>query len=472
MQRVLILLALPLVAAAPRLTEEQQVEHLLARATFGARPGDLAEVERMGWKNWLDLQLHPERIPENGILEERLKPLESLRMSSEELARVYPRPKPQKNFAAAAAPRPPRPGFRLAEATTTERRQYLMDAAPPRVIAYDLSEAKLLRAVYSERQLAEVLTDFWFNHFNVFIDKGADRWLVTSYERDAIRPFILGKFKDMLLATARHPAMLFYLDNWQSVAQGSQPRQQQRGLNENYARELMELHTLGVDGGYTQKDIVEVARCFTGWTIRGPQRGGGFFFARRLHDAGEKTVLGMKIPAGGGEEDGVRVLNLLAAQPATARFLSRELAVRFVSDDPPPTLVERMAKEYLKTDGNLRKVVQLMFESSEFRAPAAFQSKIKSPLEFVTSAARAAQADVTFGFGLAQVVGRLGEPLYRKAEPTGYSNSSEEWLSSSGLVDRLNFAGALAANRVPGVRVDARYKDSGAVWGSPQFQKR
>ncbi len=452
------------------------MEHLLARATFGARPGDVEQVRTIGWKRWLDQQLHPEKIQESVVLEERLKPLESLQMSSEELARVYPRPKPQKNLPPADAlrpPRPQRPGFRMAEATTQQRRDFLMETAPPRVIAYDLSESKVLHAVYSNRQLEEVLTDFWFNHFNVFFDKGADRYLVTSYERDAIRPHVLGKFRDLLLATAKHPAMLFYLDNWQSVAPGSQPRQKQRGLNENYARELLELHTLGVDGGYSQKDIVEVARCFTGWTIRQPQQGGGFYFAPRLHDRGEKTVLGIKIPAGGGEDDGLKVLEILAKHPATARFLSRELAVRFVSDDPPAALVDRMAKEYLKTGGDLREVIRLMFESKEFWSPAAYQCKIKSPLEFVASVVRSGEADVQFGFGLAQVIDRLGQPLYRKAEPTGYSNRSEEWVNSSGLVARLNFASTLAANRVPGTRVDAeKYKDAGAIWGSPEFQKR
>lgn len=475
MRRVLFLLAIPLVAAAPRLTEEQRIGHLLSRATFGARPGDVEQVRRMGWKKWLGQQLHPEKIRENPLLEERLKPLESLRMSSEDMARAYPRPQPPKNAGAADATRPPRPerpGFRMAEATTEERRDYLMQLAPLRVIAYDLHEAKLLRAVYSNRQLEEVLTDFWFNHFNVYFDKGADHYLVTSYERDAIRPHVLGKFRDLLVATAEHPAMLFYLDNWQSVAPDSAPRAK-RGLNENYARELMELHTLGVDGGYTQKDIIEVARCFTGWTIRQPQQGGGFYFAPKMHDRGEKTVLGVKIPADGGQEDGLKVLEILATHPSTARFLSRELALRFVSDNPPATLIDRMSKEFLKTGGDLRAVTKLMFESKEFAAPAAYQSKIKSPLEFVASAVRASEADMNFGFGLAQVTERLGQPLYRKAEPTGYSNKSEEWVNSSGLVARMNFATALATNHVPGTRVDAeKYKDAGALWGSPEFQKR
>ncbi len=221
----------------------------------------------------------------------------------------------------------------------------------------------MLRAVYSNRQLEEQLDDFWFNHFNVFADKGADRYLVTEYERDAIRPHVLGKFRDLLEATAKSPAMLFYLDNWQSVGPNApQPRGQgnkaKRGLNENYGRELMELHTLGVDGGYTQKDVTEVARCFTGWTINQPQRGGKFVFNPRLHDNGEKVVLGVTIPAGGGESDGEKVLDILAHHPATAHFISKKLAMRFVADDPPAALVDRMAETFLKTDGDIRQVMR------------------------------------------------------------------------------------------------------------------
>ncbi len=363
----------------------------------------------------------------------------------------------------AAAPGPAR-RMLLAAAPTEVRRKALVSMAPVQVVAQDLQEAKLYRAIYSHRQLEEVVTDFWFNHFNVYLDKGADRYLVTSYERDAIRPHVLGKFKDLLVATAEHPAMLFYLDNWQSVdpqaaAQIRQRRGSQggrrRGLNENYARELLELHTLGVDGSYTQQDVIEVARCFTGWTIREPRRGGGFEFNARLHDQGEKVVLGVKIPAGGGMEDGLKVLDLLANHPSTARFLSTQLAQRFVADHPPPALIDKMAKTFRASGGDLREVLQTMLAAGEFWSEGAYQVKMKSPLEMVTSAVRALDADVTSALTLAFQVGQLGQPLYRKEEPTGYPNTGQDWVSSAALLGRMNFASALAANRVPGVHVDA-----------------
>jgi uncharacterized protein (DUF1800 family) len=332
-------------------------------------------------------------------------------------------------------------------------------------------QSKLLRAIYSERQLQEVLTDFWFNHFNVFLEKGADRYLVTGYERDAIRPHVLGKFKDLLEATAKSPAMLFYLDNWQSVGPrapgGGRAR---RGLNENYGRELLELHTLGVDGGYSQKDVTEVARCFTGWTINQPQRGGGFTFNPRLHDTGEKTVLGVKIPAGGGMEDGEKVLDIVAHHSSTAHFVSWKLAQRFVADNPPPALVDRMAQTFLKSDGDLREVMRTMLNSKEFWSVGAYRSKMKSPLEMVASAARASDADVSFALPLANQVAQLGQPLYRKQEPTGYSNSSQAWVNSAGLIARMNFAVQLANGNIPGVKVE---KNSAALdMGAPEFQKR
>ncbi|HEV2446116.1 MAG TPA: DUF1800 domain-containing protein, partial [Candidatus Sulfopaludibacter sp.] len=320
----------------------------------------------------------------------------------------------------------------------------------------------------------EVLTDFWINHFNVYLEKGADRYLVTAYERDAIRPHVLGHFRDLLGATAKSPAMLFYLDNWQSAganapaARGGGNRQR-RGLNENYGRELMELHTLGVDGGYTQKDVTEVARCFTGWTIQQPQRGGTFIFNPRMHDSGAKTVLGVTIPAGGGMEDGEKVLDILAHHPSTAHFIAKKLAVRFVADDPPASLVDRMAQTFLKTDGDLREVMRAMLSSKEFWSVGAYRSKLKSPLEMVASAVRAVNGDVDFAFGLANQVAQLGEPLYRKMEPTGYSNSGKEWLNSAGLLARMNFALALADNKVPGVKVPG--DAAGIPLGSPEFQK-
>ena len=353
------------------------------------------------------------------------------------------------------------------------RRKLELAGGPAQVIQRDLTEAKLLRAVYSNRQLEEVLDDFWFNHFNVFLDKGADRYLVTDYERDAIRPHVLGKFRDLLEATAKSPAMLFYLDNWQSVgpnAPQGRGKNRSRGLNENYGRELMELHTLGVDGGYTQKDVTEVARCFTGWSINQPQRGGQFVFNPRLHDNGEKTVLGVKIPAGGGISDGEKVLDIVAHHPATARFISRELAQRFVADDPPQTLIDAMAATFTKTDGDIRDVLKTMFNSKEFWSVGAYRSKMKSPLELVASAVRATGGNVDFAFPLANQIAQLGEPLYRKIEPTGYSNSSKEWNNSAGLLARMNFALQLADNKMQGVKVDKPAE--GIALGSPEFQKR
>jgi uncharacterized protein (DUF1800 family) len=269
---------------------------------------------------------------------------------------------------------------------------------------------------------------------------------------------VLGHFRDLLEATATSPAMLFYLDNWQSVAPGIANRpngnRPQRGLNENYARELMELHTLGVDGGYTQKDVTEVARCFTGWTIRNPQQGGDFFYNDRVHDKGEKIVLGVTIPAGGGKDDAEKVLDILASHPSTAKFISSELARRFVADEPPPELIERMAKTFTDTHGDIREVMRTMLESKEFFSAGAYHSKVKTPLEMIASAVRATDARVDYAFPLAQEIGKLGEPLYRKDQPTGYSSANAEWVSSASLLGRMNFALSLAQNKIPGVKVD------------------
>jgi len=357
-----------------------------------------------------------------------------------------------------ALPRPQRQQL-FNFAPTDVRRKILLLNAPQQVVAYDLLESKLLRAIESNRQLAEELDDFWFNHFNVYYDKGSDRFLIPDYERQAIRPNVLGKFRDLLEATAKSPAMLFYLDNFQSVRPdidaNNKNRKVKRGLNENYGRELMELHTLGVNGGYTQQDVREVARCFTGWTLLEPRRGGGFFYNDRLHDKGEKVVLGHVIPAGGGMDDGEKVLDILATHPSTAHFISRELAQRFVADNPPDSLVEKMAAKFLATSGDIREVMKTMLESKEFWSEGAYRAKIKTPFEMVASSVRALDADVTDAWALANQVGNLGEPLYRKQEPTGYSNANSEWVNSAALLSRMNFALQLARNGVPGVKVDA-----------------
>jgi uncharacterized protein (DUF1800 family) len=522
-----------------KLSKDEPILHALGRLTYGPRPGDFEAAKKMGLKKWIDLQLHPDRIPENPELAARLAPLESLRMSQAETAANYPPPQmiraiaegrqplPEDPVARAAVERlarrykvrkdanaqngaapgpfepaipldqiipaeqirvlrsgtleqkrellasipedklddvvismpPPMRNQVMAAAPVAMRRKLMQMNQPQQVIFSDLAEGKLYRAIYSNRQLEEQLVDFWYNHFNVFLDKGADRFLVPTYERQAIRPYVLGHFRQLLESTASSPAMLFYLDNWQSVAQNQVRRpmggRPQRGLNENYARELMELHTLGVDGGYSQKDIIEVARCFTGWTIRNPQQGGEFMYNDRVHDKGEKIVLGVTIPAGGGKDDAEKVLDILAKHSSTARFISLKLARRFVADDPPPALVDRMAKTFLDSDGDIREVMKTVLTSKEFFSAGAYHAKVKTPFEMVASALRATGAQVDYAMPLAQQIGQLGEPLYRKVEPTGYSSANAEWVSSASLLGRMNFAFQLAQNKLPGVRVDA-----------------
>jgi uncharacterized protein (DUF1800 family) len=342
------------------------------------------------------------------------------------------------------------------------RRKLQLFNSPQQVVASDLIEGKLLRAIYSNHQLEELMVDFWYNHFNVFLNKGGERYLVPAYERESIRPYVFGKFQDLLLATAKSPAMLFYLDNAQSVAPELTDNKSEtlpkglagRGLNENYGRELLELHTLGVNGGYTQSDVIAVARCFTGWTLSGPRKGDTFLFNDKVHDRGAKVVLGVKIAAGGGISDGLTVIDILAHQPATAHFLSLRLAQRFVADDPPPSLVNRMANTFEKTGGDIREVMRTLLSSPEFWSQGAYQAKVKSPFEMIVSAVRATDADVTSASVLGNILQRLGEPLYRKIEPTGYPSANAEWVSSAALLDRMNFALALAHNRVAGVKVN------------------
>ncbi len=342
-------------------------------------------------------------------------------------------------------------------------------ANPQAVISDELVQAKLLRAIYSERQLDEVMTDFWFNHFNVFVGKGADRILLTSYEQDVIRPHALGKFEDLLVATAKSPAMLFYLDNWQSMGPNSpqglgipphggyyirKPGDNRRnGLNENYGRELLELHTLSVNGGYSQRDVTEAAKVFTGWTIDKPAQGGGFKYEPRMHEPGPKFVLGHKIKPKG-EDEGRELLHMLATSPQTAHFISLKLAQRFVSDDPPPALVDRMAKTFLKKKGDIREVLSTLFHSPEFWNDTTYRAKVKTPLEFVASAVRATGADVDDAMPLARQIANMGMPLYGAQPPTGYSMKAETWVSSSALLARMNFALAFTAGKIRGVKVD------------------
>ena len=369
-------------------------------------------------------------------------------------------------------------GLKLIDGMKPEQRETVEAIVQPQaVVGGELSEAKLLRAIYSDRQLEQVMTDFWFNHFNVFIGKGPDRYMINAYERDVIRPHALGKFKDLLEATAKSPAMLFYLDNWQSVGPNSDlalygaqrrmgrrgrfarfPRPQQgknrpSGLNENYAREIMELHTLGVDGGYTQKDVTELAKVLTGWSIEQPQMGGSFHFNDRAHEPGAKYVLGHKIGEHG-EKEGEEMLEILAHHPATAKFISRKLAMRFVSDNPPQSLINRMAETFEKKDGDIREVLRTLFHSPEFWAADAYRAKMKTPFEFVVSAVRASGADIQNALPLVATLNRMGMPLYGMQPPTGYSMKAEAWVNSSALLARMNFALQLGSGRLPGSSLD------------------
>jgi uncharacterized protein (DUF1800 family) len=377
-------------------------------------------------------------------------------------------------------------GMEFLTGMNPRQKETLMAMNNPRVVVVqELSQAKLLRAIYSERQLEEVMTDFWFNHFNVFIGKGPERLLVTNYEQQVIRPHALGKFEDLLTATAKSPAMLFYLDNWMSVgpnsaqAQGvpARPRvrygpygrpriypgpnrnpnarrKQNNGLNENYGRELLELHTLSVNGGYSQRDVTEVAKVFTGWTVERPLEGMSFRYDPRMHEPGPKFVLGHRIKPKG-EDEGKEVLHMLATSPQTAHFISLKLAQRFVSDDPPAALVDRMAKTFESKKGDIREVLSTLFRSPEFWANSTYRAKVKTPLEFVASAARATGADVQDAIPLVMKLDGMGMPLYRSQPPTGYSMKADAWVNSSALLNRMNFALALTSGKVRGVKVDA-----------------
>jgi uncharacterized protein (DUF1800 family) len=451
-------------AAIP--SDRDAVEHALNRLTFGPRPGDIDGVLKLGLEAWIDQQLMPSRIDDAG------------------LARRLPSP-----LARPASLSSPR-----------EARQF------GRQSVQALAEAKIVRAVYSERQLEEVLVDFWFNHFNVFAGKGRTSLFLPDYERDAIRPHVLGRFRDLLGATAKSPAMLFYLDNWLSAdpeaaeralelqkqrqqrRAGRQPAQannaqqpRKRGLNENYGRELLELHTLGVDGGYSQQDVVEVARAFTGWTIGRQDRGGArrpradagaggqqmamddvgteFRFTPLLHDRGAKVVLGHAIDAGGGIDDGERVLDIVASHPATARHIATKLARRFVSDDPPETLVARVAARFQDTHGNLREVVRAVITSPEFFAAEMRRTKMKTPLEFVASALRATGRELSDPRAVLRALQQLGMQPYMCQPPTGYDDTAETWITAGALVTRMNVAQQIAGAQA-------------ATIGGPEFQRR
>jgi uncharacterized protein (DUF1800 family) len=527
------------------LSADEAILHALNRLAYGPRPGDLERVRQMGLAKWIDQQLNPNSIDDKALVarlesyptlsmssakliaeypqpkqaEKQAAKRAQAQLEQQQQTRsdaaaavvskdMLPAPAPMEtaadaNQAPAAqseggdanapAPMKNNPAQENPAAHSKGKRDALgsdpnnvpraiaEDSKRPQRVVAELAMAKVTRAIYSERQLQQVMDDFWFNHLNVFAGKGEDRYYLTAYERDVIQPHTLGKFKDLLTASAKSPAMLFYLDNFLSadpraaqreaqeryarqmaryrgwgpppVPPSEQKKKNDRGLNENYGRELMELHTLGVDGGYTQKDVTEVARCFTGWTIEKPREHPEFKFDDRLHDPDPKYVLGKKIHAGG-MKDGEEVIDLLVHDPSTARFISTKLARRFVSDTPPPTLVDRMAQAFQESDGDIKTLMHTMIYSPEFWSRETYRAKIKTPFELVVSAARALGTDVDMPQPLVGWVGRIGEPLYQCQPPTGYADKADTWVNTGALLNRLNYSLALAGNKMRGSRTD------------------
>jgi uncharacterized protein (DUF1800 family) len=543
--------------SAKPLTEDQRILHVLNRLGFGARPGDVARVKAIGLSKYIDKQLDPGSINDS-VAENKVKNLEIFGMTTSEVFAKYPNPGAllrqldggKKAQAAAAKVEALSRTDADSKADTakdnrSDRRQRLQQLyreyglRPAGQIMPQVFANRILRDVYSERQLQEVMVDFWQNHFNVFSGKGAVRWYLPSYERDVLRKYALGNFKDLLIGTAQHPAMLFFLDNFESVAPDSQAKERnsgggrlrqavlsgelspqirerikerqgitdaqldqrirrlqnapaaaakrpKRGINENYARELMELHTLGVDGGYTQKDIIEVAKAFTGWTIADPRgyrraaadmikgdesrrvnrlqrlqgapgdiESGEFYFNPRGHENGPKMVLGQKVDEGG-IKDGLRVIDILVESPATAKFIARKLAVKFVSDTPSEDLVSRVADAFHRSHGDIRVTLRALFNDKEFFAPENYRAKIKTPYELAVSSIRALGADTNGSPALVAMLNKLGEVPYGYQAPTGYPDKAEDWVNTGALLERLNFAIAIASNRIAGTRVDLK----------------
>jgi uncharacterized protein (DUF1800 family) len=506
--KLLVLTMLTIAAPAPaqsrldhrELAADQQIIHALNRLTFGAKPGDVQKVRAIGLDKWVDQQLYPERI-DNSSLDKFLARYSVLNRDQNDLLREFNEAQRDRRLARReagdTAMRPMRDeNMALQQAGLTRRR-----------VIGELQSSRVARAVASNRQLEEVMTDFWLNHFNVYAQKGPpEAYYLAEYERDVIRPRALGKFRDLLEAVAKSPAMLFYLDNARSMADSTRPRlvnerQRERraeaarqairrraarrpqnlpgvlmspdmnqaeaemrqrlnqlrngGLNENYGRELLELHTLGVDGGYTQQDVIDVARALTGWTLRPPATGGGFIFRPEMHDAGEKIVLGHKLKPNRGIDDGEEVLDIVSRHPSTAKYIATKLARRFISDNPPQPVIDQAAQVFLKTDGDIREVVRAIITSNEFYSQQAFRAKVKSPFEVVVSAMRAMNAQPDSTPRTAQVIAYLGQPIYGHQAPNGYPETGDAWMNTGAILNRINFGIAAAANRIPGASIRA-----------------
>jgi uncharacterized protein (DUF1800 family) len=411
----------------PASATDPKILHAISRLSFGPTPGEIERVESIGVEKYIQEQLNPNTIPASSTLDSQLAQLSTLNLSTTELGAVY------------GATRKVLPA---------ERPQLELNI---RKVAEERNQAKLFRAIKSPRQLEEVMTDFWYNHFNVSTYKGISRVWTGNYEQTAIRPHAFGKFRDLLEATSRHPAMLHYLDNWQNTTPNPNPKAKNRGgLNENYARELMELHTLGVKGGYSQKDVTSLAQIFTGWGYLPANTKKGvpftFYFDPNRHDSSPKTLLGKPI-TGKGEQEVEQALDILAKNPATAKFVSYKIAQRFVSDNPPVTLVDRMKTRWLQTDGDIKAVMTTMLNSKEFWASTAQRSKFKTPLEYVVSAARATGSNIEETKFLNGQLSGFGMPLYGCQTPDGYKNTREAWLNENSTIQRINFASHLANGR-------------------------
>jgi uncharacterized protein (DUF1800 family) len=478
------------------LPADQQIFQALNRLTFGARPGDILKVREIGLDNWIDQQLQPDKINDDA-LNGFVANYSALNQNQNDLLAQYAeqqRARQQVRQQRADSTRAMVPADSIAL-----RQQIQQQFNLTRQVVTQLQSSRVARAVASERQLQEVMTDFWENHFNIYAQKGGPEvYYLADFDQKVIRPNALGKFRDLLEAVSQSPAMLFYLDNARSMAdsnrptlsapsgpprlrpvpfgrggfggitgtmrsaeqirrqqqrQQQQPQRQRQGLNENYGRELLELHTLGVDGGYTQQDVINVARAFTGWTIKPPQQGGGFVFRPQVHDAGEKVVLGHRLAAGQGMQDAEDVLDILAKSPATAHFISFKLARRFVSDSPSKALVDHAAQVYLKTDGDIREVLRAIITSPEFFSQQAFRSKVKSPFEVVVSAMRALNAVPDSTPRTAQLIAYLGQPIFGHQAPNGWPETGESWMNTGAILNRINFGMAAAAGRLPGVDI-------------------
>jgi uncharacterized protein (DUF1800 family) len=498
------------------LTERQAAAHLLSRFTFGAKPTDVDAVVKMGLEKWFRQQLKGD-LPDD-TLNQILSGYDALKLTNTEVVNTYPNGGQVLRMAV-------RDGVIKQDSVSKADRKEYRDQLeaymqqkglkPQQELQRQFVNQKILRATYSNNQLRELLTDFWFNHFNVSVTKNDCAEFIPAYERDVIRPNVFGKFQDLLLATAKSPAMLMYLDNFTSAGANSnqnnpingqlrkkfaaqlqqmgdsmqmqrqvlnklQQAKKNQGLNENYAREVMELHTLGVDGGYTQQDVTQAARILTGWTVypmgnygyggamkniidkigednlkeRGFVHDGDFLFAINRHDMGEKVVLGKNFPANGGYEEGVELLTMLAHHPSTAKFITRKIAVRFVSDNPPQSLLDKMAKTFTEKDGDISQVLITMVSSPEFWSKESLREKTKSPFELAISSARSLDADIKAPFQLYNWITKMGQKLYFYQAPTGFPDKGQYWINTGALLNRMNFGLALASNRIPGVKVD------------------